>query len=47
MISGIGEDELIEAIKQEESDEKLKERLENPVDTGKRSNAIKEHNMVL
>ncbi len=41
------EDELIEAIKQEESDEKLKEWLENPVDTGRRSNAVKEHNTVL
>ncbi len=41
------EDELIEAIKQEESDEKLKEWLENPVDSGRRSNAVKEHNTVL
>jgi len=41
------EDELIEAIKQGESDEKLKEWLENPVDSGRRSNAVKEHNTVL
>ncbi len=41
------EDELIEEISQRESDDRLKKWLETPVDTGRESNAVKEHNLVI
>lgn len=41
------EDELIETIRKKESDDMLKRWLETPVDTGRESNAVKEHNLVI